>query len=264
MHLAVFLLLRRTYGLSQRAYRMLRRLLVSGTKEGWFDANDIPLYRHLSQVEESFPQLPLYQFTVPHKYDPDKTVEVGIHSLFDIATRILQFPGNFERMTFNAVHQPEFSKEMWHGSIFRESPLYTFHKCSNDRSTFSLGENVVYEHVDDTSGQMEQRLGRIVGICALDPDEAQYTELCKTKTISEALEALRADHKLMVHIRPYLKGPDDHELIADLETSVELLDLNSLLQPVQLRGAVRPNRMCSLNGPKHHDSQTYISQNSSY
>ena len=209
-------------------------------------------------MENKFPKIPLYYRSVPHIIRPGATVKVGFHSLFDVIKRLLQYPGNFERMKFHAIHQTDFSKEMWHGSIFRESPLYTFPKCSNSCGSYSIGDSVAYEDTS-ASGETGQRLGRIVAICAVDPGDAKYTELCKRMTIGEALNDLRATKQLMVYIRPYLQSDTDHssELILDMENSVELLDLEKLKRTVRVGRDPSELDLACDNDPEH-SGQSYF------
>jgi hypothetical protein len=222
---------RRVFGVSKRCYEMFRLI----ARQKWFLPEKIPAYRSLGVLEEDrFAPLPLWTMAVPSNKKPstnaegklieEPDVEVPFHSLFDVLRRLLQYPGNLETMKVGAIHQPKFSKEMWHGAIMRESPLYTFPAfCGSDQQEFLLNDDVYYTHDD------ELYMGRIVAICAIDDNDARYKELCQKMTLFEALNALRGEKTLMCRIRPYCEGEYAEEVQLDFDTEHMVLDLNSVM-----------------------------------
>jgi hypothetical protein len=223
---------RRIFAIPKRAYTSLRQICQA---RKWFNADHIPLWRNLRAFEqERFAPLPLYTVKVPSNVDPEEgeereQIDVPFHDLFDVLRRLVQFPGNLETMKSGAVHQDDFANQAYHGAIARESPLYTFPSFNGaNGKEFFLNDDVNYVYDN------EEFMGRVVAICAVDDGDAMYIELCKTKTIPQALADLRAEKKLMCRIRPYRSGTGDGVVLLDFDTQHCVLDLQSVHSKVHV------------------------------
>ena len=220
----------RLHGVTKRAGESLRVL----NNQKWWDPAKIPLYRNLRAFEQDrFSVMPLYTVKVPSTKPPHEgvapaPVEVPFHDLFDMLRYLIQFPGNLESMRFGAVHQDGFAKQLWHGAIMRESPLYTFPAFTgrNDLEFF-LNDDVAYNYAGAPC------LGKIVAICAVDKDDAMYLELSKTKTLREVLRDLRTTKQLMCRIRPYrMVDGSAVDVRLDFDTEHVVLNLSDVLARV--------------------------------
>jgi hypothetical protein len=141
------LLLVFSFGMSKRAYEALRRILQAP----WFRVAEMPTYKTLKTYTKKLPVIPVH--TTELQTADGKKKAVPRHALRDVIKRCLQTKDNLAQMVFRPS-VGKWSKEFWHGSLWRSSPLFTRFSFHTDRCKFHLGDYVVFGH--------DQNRGRVV------------------------------------------------------------------------------------------------------